>query len=151
MPSFKYFFVFVLFLFNSSTACPDKLIETLAQHPVRKHIKTLKEINIAFVPSESQVLIAFCCFPCFICLFTNVLLFSLTHSLKCHVLYVPHRKIFNSLFVAVKSLKQDLMYEQFGILGYNKFTRLQIKDDLNFIMKYKSNQIYYLSSHSIGI
>ncbi|CAH0559036.1 unnamed protein product [Brassicogethes aeneus] len=36
-------------------ACPDNLFQKLSQHPVVKYIKTCKEINIAFIPNESQV------------------------------------------------------------------------------------------------
>uniref|UniRef100_A0A183C5W6 Syntaxin-binding protein 1 n=1 Tax=Globodera pallida TaxID=36090 RepID=A0A183C5W6_GLOPA len=36
-------------------ACPDQLFSTLSRNPVSRFIRTLKEINIAFTPYESQV------------------------------------------------------------------------------------------------
>lgn len=38
-------------------ACPEERFNELCKHQVARFIKSLKEINIAFTPSEQQVLL----------------------------------------------------------------------------------------------
>lgn len=47
----KYKYVHIYF----TDSCPENLFKSIGQNKVTKYIKTLKEVNIAFLPYESQV------------------------------------------------------------------------------------------------
>lgn len=47
----KYKYVHIYF----TDSCPESLFKSIGQNKVTKYIKTLKEVNIAFLPYESQV------------------------------------------------------------------------------------------------
>lgn len=44
-----------MYKIKSVPACPEKLFQELAEAPVAKYIRALKEINIAFIANEEQV------------------------------------------------------------------------------------------------
>ena len=49
------FWKIMIFYMIFSLACPEEEFNDLCKHHAAKYIKTLKEVNIAFLPYEGQV------------------------------------------------------------------------------------------------